>query len=80
MARKLCLLLPCDMSPLASSQEEADTRLLCHASHSGFKKLMIHVADTDLAVIAIAVSIVLHGCEIWIALYPMSSHFTSAMI
>ena len=52
-----------DTSPLASTQ---DTRLLFHASHayhSGFKKLMIHVTDTD--VMVIAMSSVLHGCEIW---------------
>ena len=57
-----------DTSPLASTQEEADTRLLFHASHayhSGFKKWMIHATDTD--VVAIAVSSVLDGCEIWIA-------------
>ena len=28
---------------------------------------MIHTTDTDVVVIAIAVSSVLHGCEIWIA-------------
>ena len=29
--------------------------------------MMIHATDTDVVVLAIAVSSVLHGCEIWVA-------------
>ena len=36
-------------SPLASTQEEADARLLFHASHA----LIIHATDSDVIVIAI---------------------------
>ena len=59
-----------DISDLCCIYEEADTRLLFHASHSfhdGFSKMMIHATDTDVVVLAIAVSSVLHGCEIWVA-------------
>ena len=59
-----------DLSDLSCTHEEADTRLLFHASHSfhhGFTKLMIHATDTDVAVLAIAVSSVLQDCEIWVA-------------
>ena len=50
--------------------EEANTRLLFHASHSfhqGFTKLMIHATDTGVVVLAIVVSSVLKDCEIWVA-------------
>ena len=59
-----------DLSELSCTHEEADTRLLFHASHSfhhGFTKLMIHATDTDVVVLAIAVSSVLQDCEIWVA-------------
>ena len=59
-------------SPLASTKEEADTRLLFHASHAyhrGFKKLIMHATDTDVMVIAIVVSSVPHGCEIWMTAF-----------
>ena len=59
-----------DLSDLSCTHEEADTRLLFHASHSfhqGFTKLMIHATDTDVVVLAIAVSSVLKDCEIWVA-------------
>ena len=59
-------------SPLASTQEEADTRLLFHASqayHSGSNKLIIHATDSDVMVIAIVVSSVLQGCEIWMTAF-----------
>ena len=59
-----------DLSDLPCTHEEADTRLLFHASrsfHQGFTKLMIHVTDTDVVVLAIAVSSVLKDCEIWVA-------------
>jgi len=58
-----------DVSDLSSIHEEADTQLLFHASHSfhqGFTK-MIHATDTDVVVLAIAVSSVLKDCEIWVA-------------
>ena len=48
-----------DISDLCCIYEEADTRLLFHASHSfhdGFSKMMIHATDTDVVVLAIAVS------------------------
>ena len=59
-------------SPLAFTQKEDDTRLLFHAHHayhSGFKKLIIHATDTDVMVIAIVVSSVVHGCEIWMTAF-----------
>ena len=59
-----------DISDLSCTHEEADTRLQFHASHSfhhGFTKLMIHATDTDVVVLAIAVSSVLQDCEIWVA-------------
>ena len=59
-----------DLSDQSCTHEEADTRLLFHASHSfhhGFTKLMIHATDTDVVVLAIAVSNVLQDCEIWVA-------------
>ena len=59
-----------DLSDLSCTHEEADTRLQFHASHSfhhGFTKLMIHATDTDVVVLAIAVSSVLQDCEIWVA-------------
>ena len=58
-----------DLSDLSCTHEEADTRLLFHAAHSfyqGFTKLMIHATDTDVVVLAIAVSSVLQDCEIWV--------------
>ena len=51
-----------DLSDLSCTHEKADTRLLFYASHSfhqGFTKLMIHATDTDVVVLAIAVSSVL---------------------
>ena len=59
-----------DLSDLSYTHEEADTRLLFHASHSfhkGFTKLMIHATDTDVVVLAIAVSSVLKDSDIWVA-------------
>ena len=58
------------MSSLMSTQEEADTRLLFHAAHSinhGFNKVMIHATDTDVVVIAVAISSIFQNCEIWVA-------------
>ena len=55
---------------LCCDHEEADTRLLFHAFHSfyhGFSKLMIHATDTDVVVLAIAVSGALQNSEIWVA-------------
>ena len=59
-----------DLSDLSCTHEEADTRLLFHASHSfhqGFTKLVKHATDTDVVVLAIAVSSVLKDCEMWVA-------------
>ena len=59
-----------ELSELSCSHEEADTRLLFHASHlfqKGFTKFMIHATDTDVVVIAIAVSAILKDCETWVA-------------
>ena len=58
------------VSDLFCKHEEADSRLLFHASHSfhhGFDKVMIHATDTDVVTIAIAVSHYLRNCEVWIA-------------
>ena len=55
---------------LFCTQENADTRLLFHASysfHHGFSKVMIHATDTDVVIIAVSVSGVYHNYEIWIA-------------
>ena len=52
-----------------SNQEEADYRMLLHASHAyhnNLKIIMIHANDTDVVVIAIAVSSVSTDSEIWI--------------
>ena len=59
-----------DLSDLSCTHEEADTQLLFHASrsfHQGFTKLRIHAIDTDMVILAIAVSSVLKNCEIWVA-------------
>ena len=59
-----------DLSDLSCTHEEADTQFPFHASHSfhhAFTKLMIHATDTDVVVLAIAVSSVLQDCEIWAA-------------
>ena len=59
-----------DMSGLFCTQEEADTRLLFHASHSfhhGYNKVMVHATDTDVVVIAVAVSRIFQNCEVWVA-------------
>ena len=56
------------MSGLFCTQEEADTRLLFHASHSfhhGYNKVMVHATDTDVVVIAVAVSRIFQNCEVW---------------
>ena len=60
------------VSELLCRHEEADTRLLFHASYCvrhGYKVVMVHVGltDTDVVVIAIAVSSVSRDCEIWTA-------------
>lgn len=59
-----------DVSELYCTHEEADTRLLFHAKHlkeKGFKKILIQATDTDVVVIAIAVSSILQNCENWVA-------------
>ena len=59
-----------DMYGLFCTQEEADTRLLFHASHSfhhGYNKVMVHATDTDVVVIAVAVSRIFQNCEVWVA-------------
>ena len=46
------------------------TASLSHASHSfrdAFTKLIIHATDSVVVVLAIAVSIVLQHCEVWVA-------------
>jgi len=59
------------VSKLLCRHEEADTRLLFHASQCirhGYKVMVgLHVTDADVVVIAIAVKSVLRDCEIWIA-------------
>ena len=59
-----------DLSDLSCTHEEADSRLLFHASHAfrhGFCKVMIHATDTDVVVLAVAVSSALEDGEIWVA-------------
>lgn len=59
-----------DLSALRCTHEEADSRLLFHAAHAiqnGLSNVMIHATDTDVVVLAIAVSSTLHGSEIWVA-------------
>ena len=60
----------CDLSGLHCTQEEADTRLLLHASHfliRGFSKMVIYATDTDVVIIAIAVSSLFENCKIWVS-------------
>ena len=64
------LSLMSDISDLFCTQEEANTRLLFHASHAfhrGFSRVMIHVTDNDVVVFTIAVSSALQDCEICVA-------------
>jgi len=59
-----------DLSALRCTHEEADSRLLFHAAHAiqnGLSNVMIHATDTDVVVLAIAVSSTLHGSAIWVA-------------
>ena len=49
-------------------KEEADTRLLLHASYCssrGLSKNVIYATDTDVIIRAIAVSSLFENCEIW---------------
>ena len=46
-----------DVSTLASNQEEADTRILLHASEAtlcGFKRIVVSCQDTDVLVMLVA--------------------------
>ena len=55
-----------------SPNAQTDTRLLFRAPHSfhhRFTKLMMHATDTDVVVLAIAVSSVLQDCEMWVAFF-----------
>ena len=68
-AKSLSSPVKTDISELYCSQEEADTRLIFHAkniSDTGLKKILIQATDTDVVVIAIAMSKILN-CELWIA-------------
>lgn len=54
----------------ACAQEEADTRMLLHASDlvaAGYTKLLIRTVDTDVVVLAIAFFQTLSCAELWIA-------------
>ena len=58
-----------DLSLLYCSHEEANKRLMFHASHAfhcGFSKMMIHATDTDVVVLGIALSKNLENCELWV--------------
>ena len=59
-----------NVSELNCTHEEADTRLLFHAKHlhdNKLKKVLIQATDTDVVVIAIAVSSMLKDWELWVA-------------
>lgn len=52
------------------TQEEADTLVLLHTSHatqSGLSKILVDATDTDVVVLAIAMSGYLPGSDIWVA-------------
>ena len=58
------------MSGVFRTQAEADTRLLFHPSHSfhhGYSKVMVYAKDTDVEVIAVAVSNIFENWKVWIA-------------
>jgi hypothetical protein len=70
VSEHLSLLSPC-------SQEEADTRMLLHASDAakkGHKKIMLRTADTDVVVIAVAYFSKLLVEELWLS-FGVSQHF-----
>lgn len=48
------------------THEEADTRMLVHAAHAGYSKVMIRTVDTDVVVIAVACWQHLNLEELWI--------------
>ena len=62
---------PSDVSQLQPCiHEEADSRMLLHAWNAyqqGYRSIMIHATDTDVVVIAIAVSSLMGSCEVWLA-------------
>ena len=61
----------CELIQLKScTHEEADGRLLLNAAHAygqGHRKIIIQASDTDVVVIVIATTNILHGCKFWIA-------------
>ena len=62
---------PSDVSQLQPcTHEEADSRMLLHvwnAYQQGYRSIVIHTTDTDVVVIAIAVSSMMGSCEVWLA-------------
>jgi hypothetical protein len=59
-----------DLSELHCTHEEADTRILYHAFHAierGLSKVIIHATDTDVVILAVAVSSTLDNSQIWVA-------------
>jgi hypothetical protein len=55
---------------LHCTHEEADTRILYHAFHAierGLSKVIIHATDTDVVILAVAVSSTLDNSQIWVA-------------
>ena len=51
------------------THEVTDTRILFHAIHaieSGLSKVIIHATDTDVIVLATAVSNTLDNCQLWV--------------
>ena len=60
-----------NLSDVRCTNEEADTRILFHAIHaieseSGLSKVIIHATDTDVIVLATAVSSTLDNCQLWV--------------
>ena len=62
---------PSDVSQLQPcTHEEANSRMLLHAWNTyqqGYRSIVIHATDTDVVVIAIAVSSLMGSCEVWLA-------------
>ena len=59
------------------TQDEADGRMLLHASHAyqqGQKRVLIQATDTDVVVLAIRTANILKDCELWVA-FGHGKHF-----
>ena len=71
MKNSILSMTQCELLQLKScTHEEADGRLLLNAAHAygqGHRKIIIQASDTDVVVIVIATTNILHGCKFWIA-------------